>query len=162
MRCKQVRDMLLSGYTDKALDERQSARVREHLVSCEQCRAFEAELVSQRALFKQARPQPVPDEVWIKVRDAIITEQARPQPERTPGVVERLRAFFLGPRPVFAAASLITVLVLISVFVGPRFIARNAGINGNGTEIAAEYGVSVESEELMYSLGTDIEEYFLS
>lgn len=67
---------LLPGYLDGAIGAREHARVREHLASCEQCRA-ELEAYRRMAVsLANVEPVPVPPDLAVRIRER--ASQARP------------------------------------------------------------------------------------
>ena len=116
MRCRKAR-IMISEYTDGTLGPRKSARLEEHLGTCQDCRAVLADL---RTLVREAgrleRP-PVPAEAWSGIR-------ARLRETGVPAVRDE-RARFGRPRlaPALAALAL-TAVAAGGVFIGLKLGRR--------------------------------------
>lgn len=72
-----VRDRL-AGYHDGALDAREMARVREHLIRCKQCRGELEQIAFASGLARQLPMVEAPAAVWNAI-EAVLDKPVRPQ-----------------------------------------------------------------------------------
>jgi predicted anti-sigma-YlaC factor YlaD len=160
MRCKRIQELLKSAYLDGEVSQGEQLYVKEHLAQCSPCRRLEKELQEQHRLFQKAKQHPVPERVWQNIRDTIITERLPQESGVGLRIPQWLRELW-APRPVFALASVLTVVVFVAIFAGVIIRKGQYASKYNGSEAIAEYRLNLESEDLFYTLGTNIEEYFL-
>jgi len=158
MRCKKIQELLKTDYLDGQANQREEQLVKEHLASCEQCRRLEEELRTQQAFLKNAKRIPVPEGIWQNIRQNIINEELK----QTSGIMERLRDYLFAPRPVFVLASAFTMVIFVIAFFAlaiqkGQFSSRL----DDTTSDMVIYSLNGENDDLLYSLGTNIEEYFL-
>lgn len=113
MRCERVQELILTDYTDRALDEKLAREIDEHIRSCDACREFKrAAGESAVQPFRAARSAEAPSYIWERVKQKIAAE--------TPARVGILDNIFwsLGriPKPAvaFAAAAALIIAVLIA------------------------------------------------
>jgi predicted anti-sigma-YlaC factor YlaD len=161
MRCKNIRELLKSDYLDGAISQTEEQLIKEHLANCPQCLRLEKELQTQHMLFQKAKPQQVPGRVWQNVRDTIVAGYLNQESSVSRGILKRLRESIWAPRPVFALASALTVIIFVVIFAGILIQKRQSFSIENGGESVADYRLNGESEDLLYGLGTNVEEYFL-
>jgi predicted anti-sigma-YlaC factor YlaD len=161
MRCKEIQELLKADYFDGESSSKQQGQIKEHLGRCAQCRKLEAELQSQRLLFQKVK-QEVPARVWDNIRDAIITEGLNQERGLSAGVLDWLRRNLFAPRPAFALASALTVIIFALFFAGSLMQKRQSLSRQTSAEEAiVGYSLNGEGNGSLYDLGTDIEEYFL-
>ncbi|TRZ49802.1 hypothetical protein D4Q80_01370, partial [bacterium] len=155
-------ESLKADYLDGELSQREQEQIREHLGRCLGCRKLQEELESQRMLFKQAgRVSEVPARVWQNIRDTIISGRLNEESRARGGILERLRDSLWQPRPALALASVFAVLILAVVLTG-TFIRREQSLSSeNEAQTLAAYSLSSDNGDLIYDLGTNVEEYFL-
>lgn len=146
---------------DGEINREDQLHIREHLAQCPECRRLEEELRTHRALFENAKQREVPDRVWQNIRDGIIAERLNQEGSVSRGILERLKESILSPRPVFAFTSVFAVILCVAIFTGVLIQKRQAVSNKNGGEGIAGYSINGESQDTLYDLGTNIEEYFL-
>jgi len=160
--CRKIQELLKADYLDGELSQIEQGQIREHLGCCPGCRKLQEELESQRLLFKQAgRVSEVPARVWQKIRDTIISIRLNEESRARGGILERLRDSLWQPRPAFAVVSVFAVLILAVVLTG-TFIRREQSLSSeNEVQILAAYSLSSDNGDLIYDLGTNVEEYFL-
>jgi predicted anti-sigma-YlaC factor YlaD len=161
MRCKKAQELLKSDYLDGETNPGEMRNIAEHLEQCSKCRSVEKELQAQRMFFQEAKREQPPDHVWQNIRNAIIEESLDQDNQLRAGIFERLREFLWPPRPIFALASALTVVVFIAVLAGVIIQKRQLFNAGNGGESFTEYRLNDDSEVALSGLGTGIEEYFL-
>ena len=157
MDCKKIQELLKTDYLDGEAKEKELSCIKEHLAVCPQCRKLEEELKAGRMIFKNIKRQEVPERVWQNIRDAIVSESLSEESSVVGGILKRLRETILAPRPVFAKAFALTVIIFVAVF----FKVRQPAVIDNGQEVVAGYSLNSENGDLFTDLGTSIEEYFL-
>jgi len=161
MWCKQIQELLKSDYLDGEANQRKEQQIKEHLAHCPDCCEVEKELQIQRMLFQKAKQQPVPERIWQNIRDVIVKESLKQESSANRGILQRLKKSMLVPRPVFALAGALTVIIFVLVFTG-TFIQKKESLSKlNIGESIVSYSLNGESEDFSYDLGTNIEEYFL-
>lgn len=151
MNCKKAKELILTGYADKELNEGLNLQVEAHLAGCGQCREFKDSLyklaIEPLKNLKEIKP---PGSVWENIKEGIETEPAG-------------RPAFSIPRPVFAVALSVTVFV-IGASVALKSLNSQARIN-NYFQEQEKFLNSLETNGGDYSaagrIGTAIEEYFL-
>jgi len=139
------------------LDPQEAGYIKNHLAACPQCRGLEEELLRQHKLFQAAGRRQVPEAVWQNIRDAVVTERL----EQGNGILGWLKNYFFAPRPIFALASAVTVVIFSLLITGIFIHKKQASSIINGEEIMAGFSVNAQDGDLLYDLGTNIEEYFL-
>ncbi len=171
MKCRDVREFILTDYLDERMSGDAQTALERHLAECGGCREFEAQ-ARQVVMepFRQADRLYPPDAVWEKIHARILEEnQAR--------AGSRLGAFWAGlssrvplPKPALAAAALVGVMAIALTFTlhrlpmqGPE-LAR-LDIEAEATYVAAlldgTSAASVSESGENGGFGTAIEEYFL-
>ena len=162
MFCKKIQELLKSDYLDGQTNQREEKFIKEHLARCAPCRRLEAELQAQRQLFQEAKRLPVPEGVWQNIRQGIINADLKPASRLAGGILERLENYLFAPRPVFVLASALTMIIFVMIFFTLAIQKRQfpGRLNDADSDMAV-YSLNGESDDLLYSLGTNIEEYFL-
>ncbi|MDD5438687.1 MAG: zf-HC2 domain-containing protein [Candidatus Omnitrophica bacterium] len=160
MRCDRVKDLLLTEYRDKELDERTQKDVENHLAGCEGCRAINERLRSVSLAFHAVEIIEPPQRVWENIRREIVRA---PEPRHAAGfdlVKQWIGRFTVTPR--FAALRLATAAATVLIVLGLYTFLRE-GSSGNRETDAGFFIASLidDNEDNGYDLGTDIERYFL-
>ena len=161
MQCRKIQELLKSDYLDSQTNQEEQLYVKEHLAQCPDCRRLEKELLTQRRLFQKAKPQHPPERVWQNIRDTIVTERFNQDSSLSRGFLERLSGLIRARRPVFALASVLAAIIFVVVLAGTIIHKEESLSKVNGGESLAEYRLNGANEDLLYSLGTNVEEYFL-
>ena len=161
MRCKKIQELIKSDYLDGELSQRVKEVVDKHITLCDECRLLEKKLQAQRAVFQRIKPLQAPERVWHNVRDAIYNERLSARASLTRSILRRLKDLIFPREPVLAAVNYVLVILIIS-FVFGNFVSRRSN-QGRQTasESILEYSLNFENGDLIYDLGTEIEEYFL-
>ena len=78
MNCKNIQELILTGYSDGEITPELAKQIDEHLKICPGCRKFK-EAVEETALspFRNAQRFAPPDALWEKVREAVVYEKNR-------------------------------------------------------------------------------------
>lgn len=161
MQCRKIQGLLKSDYLDDEVNPRKQQLIKKHLEQCLVCRRLEEELQASRILFQNAKRQQVPERVWQNIHDAIVTERLNQDNSVSHRILQRLRESILAPRPVFTLSSALMAIILIVVFAGAIIQKRQTLSKENNGESVAGYSLNDESGDLLYDLGTNVEEYFL-
>lgn len=159
MRCKKIQEFLRSDYIDGEASQSESRYIKEHLAGCLECRKLEKELKAQRALFENLKQDPVPEGVWQNIRDSVVRQRLNQEEE--PGVLERLRRSCFRLPPVYVLTGAFTLVLVVALIAG-IFIQKRQEFNmAKEEESIAGYGLNGENQDMLYSLETNVEEYFL-
>lgn len=153
MNCEKIQRWLASDYLDGEIDGRRKHMISEHLARCSACSAVEQELLAQKAGFKEIRRVQPPEHLWKNIREAVVNERLEEEHART-GFLARLKQAF-RPKlvPVYSFAGMILILAVAVFMAGKTRYLDQA--NGDSVEY------SLQQENLIYDLGTSVEEYFL-
>jgi len=170
MNCQKIQEIILTDYMDGQLDDKHKCAIEEHLAHCQHCKEF-ASIAQERAVkpFINVEKQEVPAVIWDQVKEAIAA-RGKPKTNLIAEIYQWLSsiresvAFPVFPRPVFALASVVTLILMIGIL--PQFMMNNPSVKidevGQVEYLSlltdASGGVSgAESADL----GTPIEKYFL-
>lgn len=161
MNCERIQDLILTDYLDDQMDKSQKKYLEEHLSNCPQCMEF-LQTVRKAAVepLRNAEKLNPPASIWSNVEESILAEQQ--------GKTNVLVNFFekLGwgtpiPRPAFALASVIVLVLLVGTMTEYK-IQQEAS-----TKEQIEYldSLANPSEGLSDNGGqgfdTSVEKYFL-
>ena len=161
MRCSRIQELIKSDYLDGELRPEDTRHIQEHLSGCQECRRLEQALQAQRELFRKAERRQPPEEVWQRINAAIINERLNAEVGISRGIIERLRES-LRPRQVsFALASAFTVVILIVFFTGIFLQKKQVLTKLDKPEPISADTLNGRNGDLLYDLGTNVEEYFL-
>ncbi|MFA4980942.1 MAG: anti-sigma factor [Candidatus Omnitrophota bacterium] len=156
MRCKEIRELIMTDYLDGELKGKTLEEVRLHIEGCAECRAIEIRLKGLGASLKKAVPAEPRGEVWERIRADLTSGKAY-----RPGIFaearEGLRAFLLGPRFVFARTAAVAAVVVI-MLVSSMWLRGSTTISGEDAFITY---LSNGTADAGQDFGTSIEEYFL-
>jgi hypothetical protein len=124
----------IARYRAGCLNDRQTARAREHLVKCARCGDAAASLASVSAILHAVTMPPMPDHVSARISSALAAEQAsRVAVPGRPGVPERSRLRWLelapgltSPRALRALATAGAAAALVIIAAGGYLAASRA------------------------------------
>ena len=75
-KCNKFREVLLTDYWDKEINNELRSRVESHLNACPECRQFAEEIRSHlERPFEHAVREKVPDRVWVAIKEEIENEK---------------------------------------------------------------------------------------
>jgi anti-sigma factor RsiW len=165
MKCKQIQELILTDYLDGQMNREQRGQLEAHLTGCSHCKEFEA--MARRTViepFKEAERFEPPDAVWHQIKEQI---EQREQGNTNPFVdlIVRIKSFFHIPKPVFAAATIMTALLIAVVLI--KSAPEKGEMPNLKFEEQIEYMAYLVEGSDQFSLdqdeayGTSIEEYFL-
>ncbi len=163
MECKEIQDLILTDYQDGRFGEDENNIVEEHIATCSLCSEFANSVDKIVTPFKAARPLEPPPELWNTIRTAIAEEKQKKDQPR-PGILQWLIDCFIMPKPALALASVLSVLLITSIFFHN---GDKTNQNAFNPEEQLDYLVYLLDYETPNNngqsgdLGTPIEEYFL-
>lgn len=160
MLCARIQEILKTDYLDGELNPQEERRILEHLKQCPGCQALEKELRTQSSLFKEAKQQQVPERLWQNIRDSIYSQGLTQEQGMIRGIAERLKGLIFMPRPAFALAGALSVVILV-VFLAGSIIQKERYTHQEEEAAFALYSQNGENGDQALGLGTSIEEYFL-
>ncbi len=135
MRCKRIREIILTDYVDGTLKGDGLREVESHLGSCAECRRLAEEARSASSIFKAAPRHEAPPGVWNAIREAISTGPVKSRTVPPLGgagawvrrrfaadILEGLRYILLPPRPAFVISTAVALLLfaLTVAYLAPR------------------------------------------
>ncbi|MBN1354074.1 MAG: zf-HC2 domain-containing protein [Candidatus Omnitrophica bacterium] len=152
MNCANVRDLLMTDYTDGELKDKTAGKVREHIATCPKCKEFEEALKNNViSPLKSAGRKKPPDFIWERIKSRIITER-----ETAPR-----KASLRILKPVFAvpvvAVAVFTLIVITHFYRAAGIGTVDSYMEEQASFIANLDGVGTETN----GLGTSIEEFLL-
>ncbi|MBI3813412.1 MAG: zf-HC2 domain-containing protein [Nitrospinae bacterium] len=167
MKCKEIREILLTDYLDDMLNEQDRKEVEAHLSFCIHCNEFaKIAIESTAAPFKDAPKLLLSQEkIWHKIRAGIISEE---KTTAGAGFLPELAASFKNifvVRTALAAAAVAVIVVAAIVFFNP--VRQNQTVKKTPPDESIRYLASAMDElsetnpEEDKGYGTDIEKYFL-
>jgi len=161
MQCKEIQELIKSDYLDKETDEGTLRQIKEHLDGCPLCRELEERLGDQRGLFQKAKRFEPPKQIWLNIRDAIVSERMASEDSAGLNIIERLRSLLGARRPVFALASVLAVTIFVVVLAGGLINKQQFLDRASNSDIFAVYSLSPDNNVASGDMGTSIEKYFL-
>ncbi len=171
MKCREVREVILTDYVDARLSEDAQKSLERHLAECVGCREFEAQ--ARRVLvapFRQADRLYPPEAVWDKIHARIVEEEKSRPSSRLAGFWAGLTDRWAFPKPALAAAALVGILAVALTVTLLRQPAQ--GPDGARLDLEAEAAyvaallegagaAAISDSGENGGFGTAIEEYFL-
>jgi len=159
MKCTKVQDLLKSDYMDAELNQELRRQIDSHLEKCPACQTLKQSLRDQRISLRAIKQKDVPPEIWQNIQSTIIAQRLK-EPENIFGNAwEGLKRAFPIPRPAFALASAMAVVILALV-LGQTILGKRQPLT---VQIANETweDYQINGETYTYNFGTALEEYFL-
>ena len=160
MKCKRIKEILITDYIDGQLSKALQEKIDEHLKICEQCREFE-QLLQKKVIapFKEAEQLQPPEFLWSRIRESVTAPE-----EQAQTVMERLgRSFhniFIFRKPVLSAATVMAVILLAVIFTRIPFNGSKA--TNIYLEEQIEFLSSLDTEDPEHiDFGTSIEEFLM-
>jgi predicted anti-sigma-YlaC factor YlaD len=168
MKCKDIRESLLTDYPDGQLNTERVGEIEQHLSSCVQCRKFsDVVCISLVEPFTGAKKISLSQEkVWDKITQLIKEEQAQ-TPLSNPFVdmIRRVRQAITVTKPAFALLTIAVIALIVMVYfntMSPEEADHSPSSESGTTSIsyvADELSDHQSDDNVDY--GTDIERYFL-
>jgi len=167
MKCKKVKDMILTDYSDKEIRPEQRGLIEKHLAQCKACREF-VSMVRKSAMdpFRKVKTQRSLDPIWHRIKETIEVEtQQETRPYPVPDLIDKLKNFIYIPRPVFAVATVMVAVLVLGIFTKLYIDKQEIAMVRSEEQVEylahlfGENGYALNGEDAGY--GTAIEEYFL-
>lgn len=157
MRCKRMKEIILTEYIDGKLKGDALQEVESHLGLCPGCRRLAEEAMSVSSLFKSAKRHEAPPKVWNAVRAAVNTGPARTRfAWRIP---ERLRSMLLHPKPAFVIYTA-TALILFAVTIA-YLMPGNGSLQNKAEQDDIFLISSIDGGDEEAGFGTPADDIFL-
>lgn len=164
MRCKRVKELLITDYIDNELDLNLRREVEAHAYNCKGCKEYMI-LIREKAVsvLEGANSEIPPDDVWKNIKESITADKSKACIAGTRWISNLRPAFNRG---VFAFAATAAILIMIVSFTVNRFSTErlvNTYLNKQVDFLYNLNGYNGNGEPLIGSVdfGTGIEEYFL-
>lgn len=164
MNCKETQQLIITDYIDGEIDGREKARIEGHVAVCRECRKFyEGAKEVTTGLFNGLDRAEPAEHVWQNIKAEITAGHER-RPAFIRGIFERLRYVFYIPRPAFAVATILTMLLIFGTVT--RLVYNRAELQAPGTAAQIEYFDYVGRTADVQANGnggfdTAVEQYFL-
>jgi anti-sigma factor RsiW len=160
MNCHKIQELILTDYIDGEMKEPQKRQLEEHLLHCVRCQEYAA--AAQKSVvepFLDGKNFTPPASFWSRIEEEIRSRQL----EKTESVFDWWRGFQFAPRPVFAAAMGIILILFVGAINHVRINNQEARKGQDQIEYLAAL---IDTPGDIYSndengFGTTIEEYFL-
>jgi len=160
MKCHECQEHILSGYLDNELNVDLKTAIDGHLSECNKCKEFAA--IAQKAVvepFKELQRETPPEAIWDNIKEEI-------EGERLEAGVDWLGKLkeLLSPKPVFAIATIASLVLMVFVFAPGRRqgdLARTNGVKVEHFENIDYVAGLLDEQNGSEEYGTSIEEYFL-
>ncbi len=146
MKCKDVRNAILTDYLDDQASCKQAVFVNEHLVQCVDCQEFFEQ--SQKILvdpFKAVHEVKVPDHVWTKIKEACQSSLQLSWVDRVRAQLDIFFNSWFSKWPQFALSTIAVCCVLFLVFFQGSVFNRQQLAN-HFLQEQWEYFLSLEEE----------------
>ena len=116
MECKKIQERLMTDYLDNELEPQQCIEIDRHLAACADCRELlETVRLTTVAPFKEAREVRTDPVVWQRIQEKIFAEKESSAGWMDP-IRDFLRSVLIMPSPVFRAAFVTALILMIVVF----------------------------------------------
>jgi len=171
MNCKKIQDLIITDYLDNELKSGLQAKIKAHIEKCAACCQFEQAL-RQAAVepFKHVQKLQPPEYLWHRIKETVTADLPETEPAGVlVKVKDALGFLFQFPKPVFAAALVVTVVLVSTVYtrviVQKKQVARQQ-VTGYLNE-QADFISSLKDPKITYindkelDLNAVVEEYLL-
>ncbi len=167
MKCKYVKELILTDYLDEQLEKEQKTQIEKHLTICRDCREYE--LLTKKAVvepFNDLERHNPPEATWNKIREQIEEELPLQEPANSfADLILRIKSFLHIPKPAFVVTAIIVLLLaVITVIKLQPEDQKIVKVNPESQIECINYLMTVFDQETMNGnddFGTSIEELFL-
>ena len=160
MKCKRIKDLIMSGYIDGELKGNLLKKVEQHLLSCKECKEFEQALQEKVVSpLRQAQEVKPPESVWEAIRETISPKKA-PAEGIIASFLRGLDYFFHLPKPALVFATVSAVILLTFIFIRIPFGGQRLASDYFDEQMGLISYLDV-NESGSLDFGTTIEEYFM-
>ncbi|MBF0253243.1 MAG: zf-HC2 domain-containing protein [Candidatus Omnitrophica bacterium] len=164
MKCKQIRDLILTDYIDNEADKNILSSVESHFASCRECKEFYMAVKEtiDRPLRESVDLAPS-EKVWMNIKRSIEERTCADTENVTEGldIFGFLRNIKWIIKPAYALAAMLLIFTVGEI---KYYNVKEAGLNNEFIQENINYllGVNANEEENgAEGFGTGIEEYFL-
>lgn len=163
MNCKQIQELILTDYSDDELSQALRKEVRAHVMACSECRQFE-QRVQKTTIepFSMTDKIAPPDYIWDRIKEKIALENKQQPAMVFSGLRNFFHRIFIIPRPVFAVATIMVVILITVVLMRSPYQRQDTVALHLEEQI--EFLSSLDVDEISdasLGFGTAIEEYLL-
>ena len=165
MNCKRAQGRIITDYLDGEMSEKENIHLEEHLARCPECREFlaSARKVGPELFLKTGMANP-PEYLWRRVKETIITEEEK-KAAFIYDILERIRSFLHTAKPALVAASIIILILTVSVAARLGIHSRQAmQIRAQDQVEYSDYLIEASGDVSANDnagFGTSVEAYFL-
>ena len=167
MKCKYVKELILTDYLDEQLGKEQKTQIEKHLTICKGCKEYE--LLTRTAVvapFNNLERYNPPEAAWHKIREQIEEELPLQEPTNSfADLIRKVKTFLYIPKPAFVVTTIIVLLlVVITVMKLQPEDQKIVKVNPESQIECITYLISVFDQETVNGnddFGTSIEELFL-
>ena len=167
MKCKYVKELILTDYLDEQLGKEQKTQIEKHLTICKGCREYE--LLTRTAVvepFNNLKRHNPPEAAWHKIREQIEEELPLQEPTNSfADLIRSIKTFLYIPKPAFVVTTIIVLLLaVITVMKLQPEDQKIVKVNPESQIECITYLISVFDQETVNGnddFGTSIEELFL-
>ena len=146
MNCERIKDLIKTDYIDNEINQALKKEVKRHLDACADCRQFEKTL--RQAVIepfkKEEKVQP-PEFLWSRIKERIEREQEEQKGEGFfVGLKNKLEAIFSIPKPAFALATIMVIILMVAVFRRlPLYPPSSRNYVGTSADVAKRQNISL-------------------
>ncbi len=167
MKCKYVKELILTDYLDEQLGKEQKTQIEKHLTICKGCKEYE--LLTRTAVvepFNNLERYNPPEAAWHKIREQIEEELPLQEPTNSfADLIRKVKTFLYIPKPAFVVTTIIVLLLaVITVIKLQPEDQKIVKVNPESQIECITYLISVFDQETVNGnddFGTSIEELFL-
>jgi len=167
MKCKYVKELILTDYLDEQLGKEQKTQIEKHLTICKGCKEYE--LLTRTAVvepFNNLERHNPPEAAWHKIREQIEEELPLQEPTNSfADLILKVKTFLYIPKPAFVVTTIIVLLIaVITVVKLQPEDQKIVKVNPESQIECITYLISVFDQETVNGnddFGTSIEELFL-
>ena len=119
MNCEEIKDIIVTDYLDREVNEEMSRCIESHISKCSNCYQFE-NMLKLKVVdpFKSMKVSAPPDSVWINIKDNIKHGQrVNDESGILDVLLHKARILFSIKRPVFAVLMLMVVITVGTLFI---------------------------------------------
>jgi anti-sigma factor RsiW len=164
MKCKEIRESIISDYLDGELRPPTKEMIEAHLAQCKECREFAQVAKATETAFREAEPAALDEErIWRQISERIGEQKQTSmiyEPQRhSLTLADRLRLAF---KRSFVVTTVVTAVIVAFVFFSVHDRSREYAYNEEDIQLIEntldELTIASLDED---GFSTEIEEYFL-
>ncbi len=126
MNCEEIKDIIVTDYMDKEVNEEIARSIESHISYCSGCHQF-ANTLKLKAIdpFKGLKVSIPADSVWINIRNNIKQEQKFQDEGLFTVFMHKVGTIFNVKRPVFAVLMFMVVFAIGTLFIRTKLNNEN-------------------------------------